>query len=574
MVKQRKNTRGSKGQRKSLSLETLVKPDPGAKFYEKPFFFILIIIVITSISYFPSLKNDFINTWDDYYYVTNNPIIRELNSHSVKEMFTIPVNGSYVPLPMLTYAVEYKLFGYNPLPFHITNLVLHILCTLLVFQVFRLLKLNILYAALFALLSGIHPMRVESVAWITERKDLLYSLFYLASMILYIQFIKQKERRPVFFIFSLLLFIFSLLSKIQAVTLPLCLLLLDYYFERPIRLKLIIEKVPFFILTFICGIGGVIMLNRAGVLKFNEVISLGDRIFYGLYAFSAYIVKFFAPFHQSAFYPYPVSPGQSLPDLYYINPLFLLLIAFLIYRTIRYNRVVVTGTLFFLFNIMFLLQILSAGTAYLTDRFTYIPYTGLFFIAGWYTQQIAVRKKKRKILVLSVLSMIVVLFSILTFNRCKIWENGETLWTDVINKYPERNTMPYINRAIYYKSNKQLDKSLADYFIASKVNPGNAIVYDNIGYCYLEKDEWANAIENFQECLNIEEKNFDAILGMSLAYYNKNDIKSAGRYFKEAENIEPILKAGMTGISDLEKSGYSYSDKQEETLRKMFNELR
>ena len=496
-------------------------PDTGAKFYEKPFFLVITIVVITAIAYIPSLKGTFMDTWDDSYYITNNPIIRELNIHSVKAMFTTPVNSSYVPLPLLTFAVEYKLFGYNPLPFHITNLILHLLCTLLVFRLFRLLKLNIFYAALAALLSGVHPMRVESVAWITERKDMLYSLFFLGAMIMYIKFLTQKERRSVIFILSLLLFIFSLLSKIQAVTLPLCLLVLDYYFERPFRIRLIIEKLPFFILSLVCGTIGLIVLSKGGALKPNEVLSLGDRTFYGLYALSIYIVKFVAPFYQCASYSYPVMPGQSLPLVYYLNPVILILLAFLVFRTIRYTRIIVTGTLFFLFTIIFMLQILSAGTAYLADRFSYIPYIGLFFIAGWCIQQI-IKTKKNKTVVLPVLFMIIVLFSILTFNRCKIWENGETLWTDVINKNPGLFP-PYMNRGSYYELINQPEKALKDYDAASKLNPKEITCYLSRGSLKIEMKDYKGAESDYYKAIALDPKNAEAYQNLGLVYYQEKD---------------------------------------------------
>ena len=154
--------------------------------FSKSFYYSLVILVITFISFFPSLKNGFMQTWDDEKYVINNPMVKELSAGNVMHMFTRQVNGTYVPLPLLTFAIEYELFGNNPLPFHITNLILHLLCTLLVFQVLRLLKIDLVYAAFGALIFGVHPMRVESVAWVTERKDVLYTCFFLAGLITFI----------------------------------------------------------------------------------------------------------------------------------------------------------------------------------------------------------------------------------------------------------------------------------------------------------------------------------------------------------------------------------------------------
>ena len=353
MVKQVKNSGIHKIKKVIPASQKTVQQIPEKKFYDKPGFLFIIIIVITTLAFIPSLKNDFMDTWDDSIYVTNNPLITGCNLYAMKEMFITPVNGTYVPIPLLTFAAEYKLFGHNPLPFHITNLILHLLCTLLIFQFLRQLKLNILFAAFGALLAGVHPMRVESVAWITERKDLLYSLFYLASMIAYILYLKAEKRPVRYLILSMFLFALSLFSKIQAVTLPLSLLLIDYYFERPLKLQLILEKVPYIILSLFFGIVGIYILHKEGVLKPSEFMSFGDRLLYGFFTLSTYIFRFFAPFNLSAIHPYPVSVGNPLPVFYYLNPLIIFFLGFLVYRSFHKTRAIIFGSLFFLFNVFF-----------------------------------------------------------------------------------------------------------------------------------------------------------------------------------------------------------------------------
>ena len=186
------------------------RKDAKEGFFKKPLNLTIIILGITFIVFFPSLKNDFMPTWDDEKYVTNNPVIRDLNFTNIRQIFTKPVNGTYVPLPLLTFAFEFNLFGNNPLPFHASNLILHLICTFLVFQLFRLLKLDLIYAAFGALLFGIHPMRVESVAWITERKDVLYGCFYLISIIGYIKYTREQKQTSKFFILSFISFILAL----------------------------------------------------------------------------------------------------------------------------------------------------------------------------------------------------------------------------------------------------------------------------------------------------------------------------------------------------------------------------
>ena len=524
-------------------------------------------------------------------------------------MFTTPINGTYVPLPLLSFAIEYNFFGSDPLPYHISNLVLHLVCTLLVFYFLRLLKLDSIYAAFGALLFGIHPMHVESVAWITERKDLLYTLFYLGSMIFYLLYIQKDNQKWRLLYLSIIFFILSLFSKIQAVALPIGLLLIDYYLERPLKYRLAFEKIPFFLLSLLFGIAGILILKKQGVLQINETYTFFQRTFFGLYALSSYILKFFAPFNLSAFYPFPVSPDQPLPLLYYLNPLFLLLVGVLVYQSARYTRAVVFGSLFFLFNIIFLLQIVSAGIAFLADRFTYIPYIGLIFIVAWTIEKLVKKKKGIKYILFPVLSIFIILFISLTFNRCKIWENGLTLWTDVIEKYPMGNTIPYLNRGNVYMNSGQYEKAIADYSAVSeinpknetgylntgfiyyqqknfdkaievslkglKANPGNVMLYDNLAYYYFEKGDYENAVSNFRRCLEIDGNKFDAELGLAVSYYCEGDINNSKRYFNEAKEMDSRLSNGMSGIAEMEReTKNSFSDKMKTILKKMFEELK
>ena len=249
-------------------------------FFENPLFLAIAILALTFIAFLPSLKNDFISTWDDDQFVTANLLIRQLSYTSLKAMFSTPVIGAYVPIPLLSFAIEYHFFGLAPPPYHISNLLLHLGCTILVFYFFRLLKLNNLYAALGALVFGIHPMHVESVAWITERKDLLYGLFYLCSMIFYLLYIQKQNRRWRLISLSILFFILSLFSKIQAVVLPVSLLLIDYYLKRHFTFKVVLEKIPFFILSLLFGIAGVFSTQETwGYPDRPELFFLSKDIF-------------------------------------------------------------------------------------------------------------------------------------------------------------------------------------------------------------------------------------------------------------------------------------------------------
>ncbi len=529
---------------------------------EKPLFLMILILCLTFIAFFPSLKNGFIPTWDDGAYVINNQSIQNLNQSSLKEIFTTTVASSYVPIPILTFTVEYKLFGLNPFIFHLSNLILHLLCTLLVFQILRMLKLKPVYAAIGAMIFGVHPMHVESVAWIAERKDLLCYLFCCASIIVYFNYLNSQKNKLLFFLLSLFLFICSLFSKITAVTLPLSLLLIDYYLGRPLKSKVLIEKVPFFILSLIFGIAEILMFQKQGALKATEIVSISDQVFMGFYALSAYIIKFFAPFQLSALYPWLSAPGHSLPFLYYISPLFILVLGFLIYRVTRKTRAILFGSLFFLVNIilMFQAQILTQGIGFLADRFSYIPYLGFCFLAGWSTDQLIRNKKEWKTQVLGVLFFIILIFTVLSFNRTKIWENDFTLWNDVIEKYPNNIYKSYANRGIAFTSLEQWDNAITDFTRVIEMDSKYGWGYVDRGVAYQHTGQWDKSIDDFSKAIEINTLDFDAYAGRALSYGVLGQYNKAITDFSRALQINPKYSKGYSNRG-LTYANLGYFDK-------------
>ena len=531
--------KGKKSQNKGQSEKRLI---------QKSVLYSIFFLSLTFIAFFPSLKNDFMPTWDDNVYVTNNPIIQELSATHVKQMFTRPVNSTYVPIPLLTFAVEYSLFGDNPTPHHVTNLILHLLCTFMVFQFLRLMKLDIVYAAIGALLFGIHPMRVESVAWITERKDVLYGLFYVMAMIYYIRYQTEKAQGKKYLWLTLLFFVLALFSKIEAVSLPLSLLVIDFYLERPLKFNLIIEKIPYFFLSLLFGILGILILLKHGTLQSNEVVSFGNRIFYGLYSFSGYIIKFVFPYPQSAYYPYPLLTGFSAVITYFINPAVLVGLIFLVYRSLRTTRAVLFGALFFLVNVVFLLQIFAAGTAFFSDRFTYIPYIGLIFIAVWFLERSIKANKDRQYMAFTGITIVVIIFMIMTFNRCLVWKDSESLWSDSIEKYPEKNVPGYANLGVFYGNTEQWDKAITNLSKALAIDPKYADAYENRGVASGKIGEQNNAISDFTKAIEINPKFAKAYHNRAVAYSTIGEDKKAIDDLVSTIEIEPKYASAYTNL--------------------------
>ncbi|HKB43192.1 MAG TPA: hypothetical protein VKC90_02345, partial [Chitinophagaceae bacterium] len=266
------------------------------------YFGLFIILLIALIAFLPALKAGFV--WDDKNYIQNNPGLHSIN---LKEIFSSYVLGNYHPLTMLSLAIEYHFWGLNEAGYHIINVLLHLLNVILVFYAIFLLSNKTGVALIAALLFGIHPLHVESIAWASELKDLLYTFFFLASYIFYLKYIKSNKNK--FLFYALLLFMFSLLSKAMAVSLPLLLLLTDYFKGRKINMTILLEKLPFFILAVIFGVVAIHAQKSSHSIQDINIFTFPQRIIFASYGFITYLLKLLVPSHLSAYYPYPIRSG-------------------------------------------------------------------------------------------------------------------------------------------------------------------------------------------------------------------------------------------------------------------------
>jgi tetratricopeptide (TPR) repeat protein len=492
------------------------------------------ILLITCIVFSPSLGNDFVNSWDDGLNIRDNHLTAKFDFITVKSIFTASVGQSYIPLVITSFAWERSKAGLHPWLYHFDNLLLHLVCIVLVYYLIRILTKKFWMPAFIALLFGIHPMHVESVVWITERKDVLYGMFYLGSLICYVKMIQSGKKKILFYFFSLGLFVLSLLSKIQAVSLPLAMFAIDYLLKRKFNFKLIAEKLPFLVLSIAIGVAGILLLSSGDSLDFNEKYSMLNRIFLGFFAYCVYIVKSIVPYELSALYSYPKAINGALPWLYYASVIPVIAILVFVIMRFRKSGEVIFGILFFTVNIFFLLQILGAGKAFMADRFSYISYLGLFFIFG----DTLCKKMKSKFLqtVTITLSVIVlVTFCSVSYARCSVWRNSETLWTDVIKKYPEEAT-PYNNRGIYYRETGHNDLAFADYSKVISINPGYFIAYVSRGNIYFDNKQYDLALDDYNkaDAGGIKSEHLFANRGAVLSM--------KGEYQKALDDFEHSLK--------------------------------
>jgi len=500
------------------------------------------ILIITFLAFTPSFRNDLLKTWDDQEYVTNNDLVKSLSVDNIKRIFKEDkgLYANYHPLTIVSLSVNYHFSKLNSLGYHLTNLFLHLLNTLLVFIfIYYLTGKRLEIGAFVSLLFGLHPMHVESVAWISERKDVLYTFFFLSSLIAYQFFIKKNNL--ILYFLSLLLFLFSLLSKAMAVSLPLVLILLDYLAKRKWSLRIVIEKLPFFLLAIILGIVAMKIQFESGAIS-NITFPLSNRILHVFYGFVMYIVKILVPSGLSAFYPYlyPLVNSTWVLDKTPLVFLFtfvitLLILVFTVIQVLRhgkYSGMIVFGVLFYTVTLAVVLQFMPVGRAIMADRYSYIPSIGIFLTAGYLLFQLYRNPKFKAIAIVTFLIYSGLLFY-MTFERNKVWKNDETLWNDVIHQYPDdsRVTLAIYNRATYYYEIEKISEALKDYQTVAKYNPGDDNVLGKIGKIYGQKlNNLDNALLFLQSAYKINPANLEVLRDLGTTYGMKGDLRRSLEY--------------------------------------------
>ncbi len=470
--------------------------------------------------YLQSLSFDFVN-WDDDYYVINNLQVTNPTAENLGKFFTEGNTANYHPLTMLSLALNYAVGGENAFGYHLFNLILHIFNILLLYMWVRRTWpkqefLPLFVAGVFAL----HPMHVESVAWISARKDVLFFCFYFLGLISYHSFCAAKKSR--YLTVTLLFFILSTLSKPTAVIFPIHLLLVDYLTARKMSIKLIVEKIPFFIVSVLIGLATVSVQTKVGAVSV-EAYTVLERLQLASYALNLYLIKFVAPIHLSSFYPYPSKPFDLWVSLSPV--IFLAVTGFSLWRWRSY-RGIVFGMLFFLSSLLLVVQLVSVGSTIIAERYTYLAYVGLSIAVYFVSEALFFKQKNNKRSVGMLTGLLLLGLAVASFNRVKVWENGETLWTDAIEKFPEV-AGSWGGRGVYYRLEKQFSKALRDLNQAIKLNPNEAMFYSNRGNIYFDMGQDEYALSDYNNCIRLDSTDENAFANRGAIYGRKGKYREA-----------------------------------------------
>ena len=527
----------------------------------------LLSALVTFIIYLPSLGNGFVS-WDDPKYVYENLGIRALDLAFLKRAFTEVYFSNWHPLTMISYAVDYALWGLNPLGYHLENNILHAVNTALVavlsvrlITIARPLSAPGAFAAGFvpALLFGIHPLHVESVAWVSERKDVLCALFFMASILFYLRY--AQKGKALCYVLSLLAFAFAIMSKSMAVTLPAVLLLLDFYPLRRLSsakgiLKAVAEKVPFMVICAFAAVGA--LYSQTSAMASLESIPVDIRFISALRTYAFYLEKFFVPVGLAPFYPFPAEFDPLRPD-YIVAYGVLGGISVICLAAIRYRPFIVAW-LYFLGTLVPVIGLVQVGMQAAADRYMYLPSLSLLVLLGAGAALIIEKNSKPLLaLFLGFISLATVALSYATVTQTAIWKNSLTLWDHELGIYPDAY-IPLMNRGAALvkmgepeKGMKDLDRAvllapnsrnarynralalktlgryreaLDDLNAAIKIRP-DADAYNNRGNVLKRLGDHAGAVENYRKSLELEPLNAATYFNLALALEATGDIAGA-----------------------------------------------
>lgn len=494
------------------------------------------LLVLVFLVYAGSLKNGFILNWDDNGYVTENPHLKELSSENISFFFSEYYLSNYHPLTMVSLSIDYQLFGDSATGYHTINLLFHLFNVLLVFLLIRRLSNKFIPALFVAAFFGLHPMHVESVAWIAERKDVLYLCFLLLSFLAWLK-VGESGKKWVWYAVSLALFILSCLSKSAAVVAPVLFVLADYYQSGKFTFRQIANKTPFFAVSVVFAVLAIGSQAGGGSIQdISEGFGWADRLLLVSHNLWFYLIKAMAPLHLSAFYFYP-------PTISFIHWLALAGIVVLITGIIRIKsgrKEIIFGSLFFLAALLPVLQIIPVGGAIAADRYTYLPYIGLFFIPGWILGR-AEEKQYRPAIrqMLRYGSLILVLcFALLTYQRTAVWKDGKSLFTDVIQQYPDKG-LGYLQRGISYAVTGNPNAALNDFNEALRLKPDLAEALYSRGLILSGMNDYQGALNDYNAALRYKPSYKDALNNRGGLYIRAGQFDAALSDFNKVLALDP-----------------------------------
>ncbi|MBA3898755.1 MAG: tetratricopeptide repeat protein [Bacteroidetes bacterium] len=528
------------------------------------------IILLTFAIFYQVANFDFINYDDDVYVYANNDI-RDFSLNGIKKIILNPANPEHIkpPLTIISLAINYYFGALNPKGYHTLNLFFHLANILLVFAVMRKFTKQLSLALFVAAFFAIHPFAVEAVSWVSARKEVQYTFFYLIALYFLSDYLNHRKFWQYLLVFCA--FVLSFYSKFAAITFPILFLALSFlWFKRKDYFRTIMESLPFFFVSLYAYLESIFtrsqeVVQSASITVQSEVVStitsyesfsLLEKAFLGGYTFLQYIIKYIIPLNLRLIYPYPLKPNNLLPPEYYIFTIISLLIigltAYFYFKHKWHNNSILNlGLIFFFIHISLLLHILPiGGRVVMAERYLYLPQIGLLIILFYSLKYLLGKFPKHQKTWRNLTLAFFAFYVVQTIARVPVWQDSKTMFTDLTQKEPEC-PLGFNNLAYEYMAENRFQEALHFLDIAIKLDPNYTDALGNIGNCFVQLKQPVQAEVYFTKAIDIDKDFLLGYYNLGLLNFSKGETEKAIEFYKKTLELEPGYFVSLNNLGSI-----------------------
>jgi tetratricopeptide (TPR) repeat protein len=523
----------------------------------------LFLLLATLAAYAQVFQHDFVN-YDDPDYVTENVHVRAgITSEGVRWAFASGDDANWLPLTRISHLLDAQFFGLHSGFHHLTNILLHALSTLLLFAILLRATGAIWRSAFVAFLFALHPLHVESVAWIAERKDVLSAFFWFATLWLYVRYV--EEARLGRYLLMLAAFVLGAMSKPMIVTLPFVLLLLDVWPLRRTRPVRVLEKVPLFLISIASSLVTYFVQQRGGAVIPLDSLPLTIRILNALVSYVVYLWQTIWPVCLAAFYPLADIPGWQVVAAVLV----LFGVSFLAVRLLRSQPYVAVGWFWYLGTLVPVIGLVQVGTQSRADRYTYIPLVGIFILIAWAAADVSIRWPRTKPMLISAFALVCAACFTLTLFQIGYWKNSQALFEHAI-QVTSNNYVAYNGLGLAFRHQDRLDDAGANYTQAIRIRPEFPDAHTNLAEVLLLQGHPEDAINHLLMALRRKPDFSEAHVNLGAALNKLGRQTESIAQYREALRLRPDDAVAHSGL------GGSLADagQTSEALQEMFEAVR
>ena len=520
---------------------------------------ICLFLVVTTLAVFWQMTNHEFLNYDDDIYITKNHHV-QVGLEGIAWAFTATDAANWHPLTWVSHMLDVQLYGMNPGQHRLTNLLFHIVNTLLLFLVFKRMTGHLCRSGFIAALFALHPLHVESVAWVAERKDVLCAFFWMLTMYSYVRYVERPEANRYFLV--LLFFMMGLMAKPMIVTLPFALLLLDYWplmrfrfgrsdssnseQEKLFAFRLILEKAPLFLLAAASSIVTFLVQQSGGAVAALDVLPLNVRIGNALVSYAGYLGKMFWPHKMAVLYPHP----GELP-LWQIAGACLLLISIslLAISTAKQRPWFVVGWLWYIGTLVPVIGLVQVGMQAMADRYTYVPLIGIFIVIAWSVPELAARRPHKKILLATLAIIYLSILMTATWTQVRYWKNSTALFKHTLN-VTANNHIAHDKLGEALAEQNRTVEAIRHYSEALRIEPDFVAAHLNMGVALREEGKINEAVEHFYMALRAKPDCSEAYYELGVTLEKQGSFDAAVRHYSEALRIKPEFIKGHNNLGN------------------------